>query len=597
MASSRSRIGWLLVWGVAFCDIGTSVYYVPGILYGTNGDLAGLFTAITMVAFVFLCIKYVEITRRFRDGGGVVRVADAAFGPFWGCLGGQFIMVDYFLTAAISATSGAYYVDSLFPLHAWVIPSTLIALVALGGLNIIGIRESAGVSFVLAIAALVVDVVVIGTALLRMPADVLREIPAQLAQVRHLRPLPALIGYSAAWLAFSGLESVSQLSPAMRDFEGTPRKGMLAVAISVILTSPLLTFLSIATLPEELKLHESERFISELGAVWGGYGLKAAVVMTASVLLLFAANTAIIGNYHVQLALVNTKFMPDGFARLSRRFHTPYRAILFSVAVPAALVVFSGGNMHLLGDLYAFGLLGAFVLSSTGIDWIHVREKRFGPWFVVGIVTSLLVIVAWGVNLVYKPHATIFGGAVTTIGMFIAYGTRRGWWEKLAAKIPRLAEPEHEEGIIPSRTIRDVLALPDRPRYSVLVASRGADERVYKEAAARAKAKSEDGLWLIYVDEVPGLFYPPEVAPTPEGLTVLQAGVLILKTFGIHAEPIWALAHTAGERVGEAAVALGAETVVIGATRRGILWKVLRGRFLEDLIKHVPSNVRVAVVD
>lgn len=596
MASSRSRIGWLLVWGVAFCDIGTSVYYVPGILYGTNGDLAGLFTAITMVAFVFLCIKYVEITRRFRDGGGVVRVADAAFGPFWGCLGGQFIMVDYFLTAAISATSGAYYVDSLFPLGGWVIPGTLCALIALGGLNIIGIRESAGVSFILAVAALIVDVVVIGTALLRMPADVMAEIPAQLAQVRHLRPLPALVGYSAAWLAFSGLESVSQLSPAMRDFEGTPRKGMLAVAVSVILTSPLLTFLSIASLPEELKLHESERFISELGAVWGGYGLKAAVVLTASVLLLFAANTAIIGNYHVQLALVNMKFMPDGFARLSRKFHTPYRAILFSVAVPAALVLFSGGNMHLLGDLYAFGLLGAFVLSSTGIDWIHFREKKFGGWFAIGILTSVLVVTAWGVNLVYKPFATIFGGVVTTIGMFVAYGTHRGWFARIAAKIPRLAPPPPEEGIIPSKSLREILA-SERPKLSVLVASRGADERVYKEAAARAKAKGETGLWLIYVDEVPGLFYPPEVAPTPEGLTVLQAGVLILKTFGITAEPIWSLAHNAGERVGEAAVGLEAETVVIGATRRGILWKVLRGRFLEDLIKHVPSSVRVAVVD
>ncbi len=32
------QLTWLLAWAVVFCDIGTSVYYVPGILYGNVGD-------------------------------------------------------------------------------------------------------------------------------------------------------------------------------------------------------------------------------------------------------------------------------------------------------------------------------------------------------------------------------------------------------------------------------------------------------------------------------------------------------------------------------------------------------------------------------
>jgi nucleotide-binding universal stress UspA family protein len=371
---------------------------------------------------------------------------------------------------------------------------------------------------------------------------------------------------------------------------------MIAVAVTVILTAPLLTFLSIGTLPTQIKVHESERFISELASVWGGAGLKIAVVSSASVLLLFAANTAIIGNYHVQIALVNMRFLPEGMARLSRRFHTPFRAILFSVAVPAALVVVSGGSMNFLGNLYAFGLLGTFVLSSVGLDWIHIREGKRGPGLALGIFTSLLVVVAWGVDLVFKPSATLFGGGVAAVGLAVAYGSRLGWWGKLAARIPRLAPPPPEEGIIPCKSLKQALA-ESPPKLSVLVASRGADERVYREAAARAKAKGEEAVWLIYVDEVPGLFYPPEHEPTPEGLTVLQAGSLIMKSIGVRTELVWSLAHSAGERVAEAANSLGVDTVVIGATRRGILWKILRGRFLEDLIKHVPSSVRVAVVN
>ena len=70
----------------------------------------------------------------------------------------------------------------------------------------------------------------------------------------------------------------------------TARKGMRLVVISVLLTSPLLSLLSVALLPHSLKMHETVRFISELGAQWGGLPVELAVVGTASVLLLLAAN-------------------------------------------------------------------------------------------------------------------------------------------------------------------------------------------------------------------------------------------------------------------------------------------------------------------
>ena len=37
------RLGFFLCWAVVFADIGTSVYYTPGILYGQVGKLAGFF--------------------------------------------------------------------------------------------------------------------------------------------------------------------------------------------------------------------------------------------------------------------------------------------------------------------------------------------------------------------------------------------------------------------------------------------------------------------------------------------------------------------------------------------------------------------------
>ena len=37
------QLNWLLAWAVVFCDIGTSVYYVPGILYGHIKDATPFF--------------------------------------------------------------------------------------------------------------------------------------------------------------------------------------------------------------------------------------------------------------------------------------------------------------------------------------------------------------------------------------------------------------------------------------------------------------------------------------------------------------------------------------------------------------------------
>ena len=99
-------LGPFLCWAVVFADIGTSIYYVPGILYGTVGKLAGFFVLLTMIVFILLTFKYVEVTYRFPQGGGVVTVAARALNHWFGALGGMFILVDYFLTAAISCLSG-----------------------------------------------------------------------------------------------------------------------------------------------------------------------------------------------------------------------------------------------------------------------------------------------------------------------------------------------------------------------------------------------------------------------------------------------------------------------------------------------------------
>src|SRR5215472_14243110 len=218
-SSGRSLLGPILCWAVVFADIGTSVYYTPGILYNTEGigRLAGFFVLLTMSVFVLLTLKYAEVSARFPEGGGVVTVAAQAMNSWVGALGGMFILVSYFLTAAISCLSAIQYFSEVLPaMGPFVVEITIGVLVFLGLLNWVGISESAKVSLVGALVAFVSDLAIIWTVFTHISIAEFPFLFATMFAHASLTPTSILVGFAGSFLAFSGLESISQLSPAMK---------------------------------------------------------------------------------------------------------------------------------------------------------------------------------------------------------------------------------------------------------------------------------------------------------------------------------------------------------------------------------------------
>ena len=381
-SSGKSLLGPLLCWAVVFADIGTSVYYTPGILYNTEGitTLAGFFVLLTMSVFVLLTLKYAEVTYRFPQGGGVVTVAAQAINHWFGALGGMFILVDYFLTAAISCLSGIFYLSvvlpAIGPLVLWI---TIVALILLGMLNWVGISESAKVSFVFAIVAFLSDIAILVTVFTHISFSQFLSLIPQMFANHSLGPISILIGFSASFLAFSGLESISQLSPVMK----TPRKkvaglALLIVVLTIGITSPLLTILTTTLLPASTleSPTQSAQVVSLLAGNWGNIVLQTEVAISASALLVFASNTAIIGSYHVFMALSRMDFFPAFVLKRNKLRGTPHYSIALATGIPIAVLIIVNGNINTLGDMYAFGLLGAFTLTCLGLDIIRHRERK-----------------------------------------------------------------------------------------------------------------------------------------------------------------------------------------------------------------------------
>jgi amino acid transporter/nucleotide-binding universal stress UspA family protein len=602
------QLTWLLAWAVVFCDIGTSVYYVPGILYGHVRDATPFFVLLTTGGFVLLALKYIEISWRNPEGGGVVTITTKAFGPMWGCFGGMLIIVDYFLTTAISAVSGFQYIGSILPaLDQHIVWAACGGVILLAILNIIGIRESATVALVMASSALLVDLLVVGSSLSQMSAVQWKDLIRHVTAGKDLSFYDLLVGFGAAWLAFSGLESISQISPAMRfPLRRTTRNAMVAVVLTMVLTAPILTALSVAVLSPELKATQSERFISELGMVSGGFRIKLAVVITASTLLLFAANTAIIGGYHVFLALANRGFLPKVIALRNATFNTPHIAILVATSVPILVILMTQGRMVLLGDMYAFGLLGAFVFSSLSLDLIRWRLGRRDVGFWVGLFTTLMVMLAWSINLVEKELATLFGGTVTAIGMLAAVGVRRAWFMDILHQIPAIrqlqarayhaSENLAEEELKGLVTLADAVDLKALYPSSTLLALRGESPRLIQEGIARAKGKGESALYCIYVEEWPGLFdgETPHM-PNEEGLRTLRAALQEVQNKNVEIIPIWTISYNAAEAIAKAARQLEVDAVLVGTTRRSTFYHMLRGHMVKRLMNRLPHNCHLMI--
>jgi amino acid transporter len=498
------NLGAFLCWAVVFADIGTSIYYVPGILYGHYGSRSAIFVLMTLFVFILLCVKYAEVTWRYPEGGGVVNVSSQALHPFVGLLGGLFILVDYYLTAGISALSGVFYLAVVMPsLLTIATPVTVGALIGLGLLNWIGIKESARTTAVVAsIAGGAQVVVLIAVGISLGPAGILHSFSA-LTSGPSLPLATIIAGYAAAFLAFSGLESIAQLAPAMRE----PRRkvayrAMLAVVVTMAITSPLLTLWSTTLLDKNAR---TDQFISLLGAHVAGPVLGDYVAISGSLLLVFASNTAIIGAYHVFIALARMGFMPRAMEKRNRLRGTPHYAILAAIVLPLLIVIAAQGSLDVLGDLYAFGLLGTFVLTCVSLDVVRWRERHhwtpgWYPLFAVGVLTTLLVTLAWVVNIFAKPDATKFGGGLTLVGLVIGLMTYRYHRRHRPAVFP-----------VPFRPLRAAAsianALGSASSGDVLVILPHDQQAAEVVVAAAARAASGRGATFLYRGVRHGLEY------------------------------------------------------------------------------------------
>ncbi|HVR62436.1 MAG TPA: APC family permease [Polyangia bacterium] len=595
------HLGPLLAWAVVFADLGTSVFYVPGILYAQVGPLAPFYVLIASIAFVFVALEHLEIAHRYPRGGGGVAAAVEAFGPRVGVLSGALMVSAYLVTISISVVSALHYIAALRPWPHEIEILSVAAILFLGFLHWIGIRELARLALVLAVVGLCVQATLVAAVLMRLGPAEWAGLTSTFGRIRDVSVPHMASGFAAAWLAYSGLESLGQLAPAVRE----PRRRVIRITATLLIVTLLLTVPPLTTVAiyaaQAGEIAPQAALLAPIALKYGGMGLLAAVALSGAGLLLVAANVAFIGCYNVFKAVSEHGYLPAMIARRNNRYGTPRGAIVVITLAALVLVLSTRADLLRLGKVFAFGLLGSYAITSISLAVLRWRERRRGLAFVNGVIASLALAIPWVTSWFTKPVAALYAAGVTGLQLLVAFVTQRGWIRSGRFGFLRAATAERAAADQPGCgevvTLAEALALKATYPSTTLIALRGPNRNLCREAARRAKGVGDAAVYVIFVDEIPGLFFPPRTGPSDDALDVLVAAVADIRREGLEAIPLWRLAHNAGASIAEAAEALGVKCLMVGTTQRSAVWQFLRGDILKQLIKELPEPVHVVICE
>jgi hypothetical protein len=156
------------------------------------------------------------------------------------------------------------------------------------------------------------------------------------------------------------------------------------------------------------------------------------VVVVGVLILSGAVNTSMIGANGVLNRLAEDRVLTDWFRKPHRRFGTSSRLINTIALMQLATILMSGGDVYLLGEAYAFGVVWSFFLKSLGVLVLrykrHDQEYKFpvnlrlgGKEIPVGLATTTLILGLVAIaNLFSKQIATIYGVGFT-VCLFVIF--------------------------------------------------------------------------------------------------------------------------------------------------------------------------------
>jgi amino acid transporter len=473
LVATTAMLAFISFWraaAVVLNDMGSSAFYAGAIAEHFIGKTAPWFILAIMLLSYAVRAVYIESCSMFVRGG-VYRVVKEAMGGTLAKFSVSALMFDYILTGPISGVSAGLYLTGLLNelfgyahLHVvlpmnWTAAAFAVAVtIYFWWENIKGIHESSEkalrimyittVMVVIMIAWCVYTLWVRGVHLPPWPhlSNLVYSDDA-LGWLRHTS-LPytiglvgILIGLGHSVLAMSGEETMAQVyreieHPKLKNLE---KAGFIIFLYSMIFTAGV-AFFAVMIIPDSVRNNFSDNPIGGLAMYLVGplplrIAFRAFVAVVGTLMLAGAVNTSIVGSNGVLNRVSEDGILPHWFRQPHRRFGTSHRILNTVVILQLVTILLSRGNIFMLGEAYAFGVMWSFAMKGVAVLVLRYKQPGAREFRVplnlkvggveipvgLGLVTAALVALC-AVNLVTKQVATISGVSFTLVffALFIA---------------------------------------------------------------------------------------------------------------------------------------------------------------------------------
>ena len=438
------------------------MFYVGGIAEQAIGKSAPWFVLAVMLFSFAVRSIYMESCSMFVRGGVYVVVRDS-MGPAMAKISVSTLVVDYILTGPISSVSAGQYLGHLLNELAdlshqdfHINPNHFAAFFGVAvtiyfwWLNVKGIHESS----TKALRIMQITTVMVAALLIWCPLTLLLRGTAELPPA----PAPAnlrfteeslgwlhgtfwsglalaglIIAFGHSLLAMSGFETLAQV---YREIEYPKLKNLRRTANTVCLyalfSTGLISIFAVMIIPDPVRSSFYNNLIGGLSMnLAGPYLLRLIfhifVVIVGVLILSGAVNTALIGSNGIMNRVAEDGVLLSWFRKPHRRFGTTYRILTLVALLQIATIIGSRGNVILLGEAYAFGVVWSFLMKSLGVLTLrfqrHDQEYKTpfnfrvaGREIPVGLIlTTLALLLVAIANLFTKKIATIYGVSFSAV--------------------------------------------------------------------------------------------------------------------------------------------------------------------------------------
>ncbi len=604
-------LGVNALFATAYGNVGSSVYYALGLVASYALGLTPVVFIITGIFFVFTGATYAEATTMYPEAGGSSSFARHAFNEFWSFFAAWAQLLTYVATIAISAFFVPHYLGGLFWPALRHSPGDIIfgcgVIVVLGAINIVGVRESTGVNIVLAVVDFLTQLllVIIGIILVLSPSILVDNVHFGVAPTWN----NLLIALPIGMLAYTGIETVSNMSEEARDFASTVPAAISRVRIAVFAIYFTLPSVALSALPVyrtasgtyQTKLGVSEEkggfagdpvlgVVKQLHLGVAQHAAETYVGLLAATILFLGTNAGLIGVSRLVYSMGVHRQMPDALRRLHPRFRTPWIGIL--VFCGFAILVCLPGQANFLGSVYSFGALLSWTIAHMAVTRLRFKlpdaERPYrgpGNWRVGGVDLPLFAIAGGSFTAIAFVVIVVLHPVVAVVGVgWLVVGTLMYVWFR------------HHHGLDLTSTHKVVVAHPVIDREveydSVLIPAIDGhyDENVLATAAKLA-ARGKSGIHVLSLVTVPSAL-PIDARLQKEFMqaesVINQARVQGGRRVSGHVERI--RAGQAGRRIIQAATETHASAIVMPLPHRGNSASPF-GKTIESVLADRPCRV------